>query len=249
MTPILDRVAASMSGAFRPSNPDEFFALRLSAKLGEPQTASHFAMLVSQHGQDKLIANFNKTIAHTNPGEDLGRKFLAGLAANGRSSFHAAAPRLARLAAIRIERRSVAAAIFNGTNLIGLRVRQLSSKPPKADASAPAFIRLLVREFHFESAAIETVPLHQEIRRVALAQVVLDQLRIEGISIWDVSKKHVIEAFAHPPFKTRGEVREVVARMWPQLAPKRGEICALDAVALGIFFQTERAFNHYDSNP
>jgi hypothetical protein len=246
MTPILDRVAASMSSAFRPSNPDEYFALRLAAKLGEPQTAGHFAMLLSQHGHDKLVSNFHQTMADQVPGEDLGRRFLAGLAESSRSGSRPAA---SRLVAIRIERRSVAAAVFNGTNLIGLRVRQLSSKPPKADASAPAFIRLLIREFHFESAAIEPIPLHPEIRRATLTQTVVDQLRTDGIPIFDVSKKHMIEAFSHPPLKTRGEVREVIARMWPQLSPKRGEICALDAVAIGIFLQTERVFNHYDSSP
>jgi hypothetical protein len=242
MIPILDHIAASSRSGFQPSNPDEYFALRLAQRLGEPEVAAHYVSLITKYPIPKLIAAFNRSTESNNDTPSLARRFHDELLSNGRNGFHLPAP---ILAGIRIERRGVGAAIFTGAHLESVRFRHLSSKPLKAEGSASGFIRSLIQEFHIESAALETVPVHQEIQRAMLTQAVSRQLRADGTSIWEVSKQTVIAAMAHPPPRTRSEVREIIQQMWPQLAPKRGQVSALDAVAIGLFVQTERLFNHF----
>jgi hypothetical protein len=241
MTAILDHITASFRSDFRPSNPDEYFALRLAQKLGEPQAAAHYSGLMAQHPKSKLIAALNRSIEGKKPGEDLAQRFHTELLSNGRNGAHLPTP---ILVGIRIERRGVAAAIFTGAHLESVRFRHLSSKSIKAEASASGFVRSLIHDFHIESAALEAIPLDEEIHRAVLTQAVAKQLREGGTSIWEVNKKTVIASLAHPAPRTRGKAREIVQQIWPQLTPKRGEVCVLDAVALGLFVQTERLFNH-----
>jgi hypothetical protein len=241
MTAILDHITASFRSDFRPSSPDEYFALRLAQKLGEPEAAAHYTGLMAQHPKSKLVAAFNRSAEGQERGEDMAHRFHDELSANGRNGAHLLTP---ILVGIRIERRGVAAAIFTGAHLESVRFRHLSSKPIKAEASASGFVRSLIHEFRIESAALETIPLNEEIQRAVLTRAVAKQLRDDGTSIWEVSKRTVIASLAHPPPRTRSQAREIIQQIWPQLAPKRGEVCALDAVGLGLFVQTERLFNH-----
>jgi len=124
MKPILDRIAVGLRSEFRPTTPTEFFALRLAHRLGEPQAASHYALLAAQYPQEKLLATFQHTVALAQPGEDLGRQFHTALSAYGKNGTRTAA---VRLAGIRVERRCVGATIFRDTHLEAVRVRQLPS--------------------------------------------------------------------------------------------------------------------------
>ncbi len=242
MKPILDRVAAGFRSDFRPSNPTELFALRLASRLGEPQAAQHFALLASEHSVEKLLVAFHRTTASSSPAGNLGRRFHTELMRNGKNGSHGAS---VKLAAIRVERRCLGAAIFRDTRLESVRVRQLPSNPMKAEARTADFVGHLISEHEFESAAIEMVVGQQQIQRAALVKAALGQLRDNSISVWEISKKTVANGFSHPPLKTRRELREVIQTMWPQLNPKRGQVCVLDAVALGLLVQTERLFNNF----
>src|SRR5947208_16063332 len=108
MTLILDHVASRSRGDFRPSNPDEFFALRLATRLGAPQTSWHLALLASEHGVEKLIAVFHRTMALALPREDLVRRFHKELT----HSRNGARSPYGKLVGIRVERRCVGTAIF-----------------------------------------------------------------------------------------------------------------------------------------
>ena len=145
-----------------------------------------------------------------------------------------------QLMAVRVERRGIAISLFSGVHLEGWRVRQLSSDPSRAEASAEAFIREVFSENDCPSAAIEYVS--GEIRRSVLHNVVRQQCQTNGISLWEVPGKSILNALAHPPLKTRGEVREMMLRIWPMTALKQSQVCALDAFALGLYVQTERLF-------
>src|SRR5262245_22066545 len=109
MTPILDQVAAEWRSDFHPASPIEFFALRLASRLGEPQTARHFALLASEHGVQRLLAVFQRTIAVTKAGESIARRFHQELLTTGRNGMQVPS---VRLAGIRVERRSIGAAMF-----------------------------------------------------------------------------------------------------------------------------------------
>jgi hypothetical protein len=243
MTNILDRIASTRTSTFRPSSPDEYFALRLAHRLGEPQAAPQYAILTSQYPQEKLLHAFSRVANSERKNEKIGRIFRDYLSANG-SNGNGGVPR-PRLAAIRVERRRIAAAVFGGTHLEGRRVLQLSSNPVRAESSVAAFVRSILRENNCESVAIEPAPTNTDVLRSLLHRTVVEQCRANNVSLWEVSKKTVFGAFAHPPLKSRRELREIILGIWPVLNLKRSQICALDAFALGLFVQTERLFNNF----
>jgi hypothetical protein len=239
MTQILDRIAHTRSSGFRPTSPGEYFALRLAHRLGEPEAAAHYAILASQYPLHTLLCAFQKAVAGS---KEPSRVFHEHLSSGGTGNGNAAHP---RLAAIRVERRTIAVAIFAGTHLEGRRVLQLSSDPNRAESSTAAFIRSVLGENSCESLAIEPAPVPQEIFRAMLHRTVMEYCRANNVSVWEVSKKTVFEALGHPPLRSRREVRETMLAIWPLPDPKRSQICALDAFALGLFVQTERLFNNF----
>jgi hypothetical protein len=237
MTNILNQVARSLHSRFHPSSPDEYFALRLAHRLGEPQAAAHYAVLASQYSQSKLLCAYRRAITDKS-GKPPARVFHDYLSADGTNGGNGIAH--PRLLAARIERRAVAVAVFSGIHLEGRRVLQLSSDPDRAEESATAFMRDVLCENNCPSAAIESVP--GDVRRAVLHGAIIEQCRASEISVWEISKEAVFAALAHPPLKTRGEVRDLMLRIWPMAALKQSQVCALDAFALGLYVQTERLF-------
>ena len=147
------------------------------------------------------------------------------------------------MAAIKVERRSVAVAILTNGNLEYTQVRQLSSAADKADASAVGFINWTVATFGIASAALERIQNGSEIRRAQLTELLLTTFRDAGIPLWEVSKQELFEAYGMPPLRTRKELRRVVVTIWPILKVQNGDGGILDAVALGLYVQTERLFH------
>jgi hypothetical protein len=245
MTGILDRVARSSSHAhrtqFRPTTANEFFALRLAQRLHEPSAAQHYADLLERHSLAQLLIAFRR--AQTSGSHlDLARSFhvelgrLAGRNGNGASTR--------RLAAIRIERRAVAVAILSGEHLqYAPLVRQLSSDSDKAIGSAAAFISRILAKCPFKTAALETLPEGEEVQRTALMQTIQRVLSEQAVGIWQTSKQDILAAFGHPPLRFRKQVREVVSSIWPDINGGFGSPLIKDALALGLYCQTEYLFN------
>jgi hypothetical protein len=246
MTSILNRISAAFRSSFEPTNPDEYFALRLANKLGQPAMARQLSFLAAEHARPKIISAFNRSFEAALAQGEIARHFLSELTSEIRSAT--SVPNHP-LVAMRIERRAIAAAVFNGPHLETVRIRHLSSRPEKAQASALSFIRAIAREFHVESVALELFPSRQEVHRAVLNRLIRQQVRDEGISLWEIGKKSMIASFAHPAPKTRSEVRKIIVKVWPHLNETREERPILDAIALGLFVQTERLFNHLDTQP
>jgi hypothetical protein len=244
MTSILDRVANSARaqyGEFRPTTTQEFFALRLAARLGEAASAGHFAQLADQYSEGQLLAAYRRAIASHH---DLGRRFhfeLESLRAARTTDGSGAG----NLLAIRIERRAVALAVFSGDHLRHADARQLSSVPDKALDTAASFVTRFLGKFRFGSAALEIVPNGHEIQRTLLHRSVIDVLGHEAIGIQQVSKKDLLEAFGHPELRSRRELRKIISNIYPVLDQSFGNPWTHDAAALGLYVQTERVFNNH----
>jgi hypothetical protein len=144
------------------------------------------------------------------------------------------------LAAIRIERRAIAVAIFSGDQLKYPPVaRQLSSDPAKALGSAAMFIHHIRDKCSFNNSAIEMLPSGYEAQRSHLAQIVTEVLIERQVAIWQFAKREVLTAFGHPPLRFRNEVREVMSAMWPEVNGGFGSPLIRDALALGLYCQVE----------
>lgn len=242
MTSILDQVAQSAArtryGRFRPTTAQEFFALRLAARLGESVSAGHYAELAERYSQGQLLAAYRWALAsHLDPA----RRFHAEL--ETLKDRHPGMGGGVRLAAIRIERRAVAVAILIGDHLKHADARQLSSSPDKALGSAAGFVTRFLEKFRCPSAALEIIPDGHEVQRTLVHRAVLRVLHLQAIGIVEVSKADLLAAFGYPPPRFRGEIRESISAIYPVLGQQFGAPWTLDAAALGLYVQTERLFN------
>jgi hypothetical protein len=234
MTSILDRISRPSSHLFVPATADEFFALRLAKDLGEPQAVRHYVQLLDEHKEGKLLVAY--------------RRASQGSVANRALRFHQELSRLSaarpivsvpKLAAIKVERRSIAAAVFIGNHLDYTQVRQLSSQHEKAEATAIGFTNWIIHSFSIQSVALELQPPDSDIQRAILYRTVTAAVRASAASIWEISLKELLAAYGHPALKFRNQLRDAVRQMWKA----RGDrLTLLDAVALGLYVQTERSF-------
>ena len=100
-------------------------------------------------------------------------------------------------------------------------------------------------ELHAQLAAIEAAPKSTEILRAVLHRAALEQIKLRGISLWEIPTQVLLTAFGHPPLKHRPDLRSTIRSIWPLPDLKPAHLCALDAFAVGLFVQTERLFNNF----
>jgi hypothetical protein len=238
MLPIFDSFC-SQPLAFRPKTATDLFALRLAFRLGDAVSAGHYAQLAYKYPESRLLVAFRRAVSTPGSLEEQCRRFHLEL-----DKVQGSAPinGNVKLLAIRVERRSVAAAIFYGSRLEYSQVRQLSSDKNKILPSALRFIAWISEQFPLDSATVESIPNGNEIQRRLLKDAIAQSLLESLLPIWEVSKKDLFQAYGHPPLKSRRELREVVTSMWPVLAGTNAKAFIQDAVALGLYVQVERLF-------
>lgn len=244
MKGILERVAKHSASVrytdFQPLTKSEFFAFRLADKLGDVMAARHYVELADRYSEAQLLTAYRRT---------KGKSPLLGLARN----FHTELERIADhhvngatgkcLAAIQIAKRAAAIAIFKDDHLAySPIVRQLPTDKDKAVASLVSFIRWMLDKCPFDAAALEVVG-NGDGRRVAMTEAVRSMLLGEAASIWDVPQEEIMRAFGSPPPRFRKDVRTIAASIWPGVNGSYGAPLILDALALGLFCQTEYLFN------
>src|SRR5438093_8749837 len=99
--------------AFRPSTAKDLFALRLAQKLDDVSAVSHYVTLADSFTDAQLLWAYRRTLRANHNG-DSGRRFHQELERTSGNGNH---DRQSKLIAIRVERRTVAAAIFHGQHL------------------------------------------------------------------------------------------------------------------------------------
>jgi hypothetical protein len=239
MSNILDRIGAATRMGFRPGTHGEFFALRLAQKLGDAASARHYLSLIEQHTLSRVLCIYRRTMARSSGGRDLARRFHVELQ-NSNGNGNGQDNHMVSLAALKVERRSVAVAVFIGNQVEYHEVRQLSSVREKAEASAIGFLNWIAGNFEIESAALESMPARSDIQRAVLSRLVKEALWKSGVPVWEISKAELLAAYGHPGAKSRKELRKAVCSIWPVLEGDPG-VC--DAAALGLYVQTERLFS------
>ena len=242
---ILDQVARLSASVrrnvFRPKTTVEFFALRLAHKLGEATAAAHYLDLLEHCSESHMITAYRRTVA-SKPG-DLARRFHSELEPflhrDGDNGNGISRP---RLAAIRVDRRAVAVAIFNGDHLEYAQPRQLAASPERAVISAVNFIGRIMDRFSFASATMEVIPNGHEVQRTFLQRAMIEALTARPISTMKVSKRELFKAFGFPVLRSRKELRQAASEIWPALDVQPGGPWTHDAAMLGLYVQTERLF-------
>ncbi len=237
MTRILDRFPIALS-QFHPKTVGEMFAFRLAQKLGEKGAVHHYISLLDAYSEAHLLYAYRRALRGGGRA-DMGRRFHVELERTHSNGYHDGQ---SSLLAIRIERRAVAAAVFNGTHLEYADSRQLASTRDRALASSVGFINWMLDRFPVESAALETIPTGQEIQRRALHDAICAELREHALPIWEVSRADLLDACAYSFAKSRADLRATAVSIWPILAGDRAKIFIQDAAILGLHVQIERLF-------
>lgn len=235
MTGLLDKFVP-VGAQYRPSTTTEMFALRLAQKLNEARTVRHFASLAETFTTGQLLCAYRRAIrnGHT----DLGRGFHAELERMHSNGNH---DRSAKLVSVRIERRTVAAAIFCGDHLEYTDSRQLSSDNERAVASAVGFTQWMLSRFPAESAALEAIP-EGEFQRRVLHDNISEAIREQGLPIWEIPREALLDGCGHPCLKSRAELRSIACSIWPVLGGTHARVFIQDAAMLGLHVQIERQF-------
>jgi len=237
MIAILDRFVP-LTNAFEPRTAQELFALALARKLGDPVAVRHYVSLTGTHTEAQLICAYRR--AKRGQGHpDFGRRFHLELKRARAADYRD--DQIDQIA-IRIERRAVAAVIFRAGHLEYSDSRQLSSAHDKAAASAVGFVDWLLDRFPVESAALESILHGQEIQRRVLHDAICRRLRERALSIWEVPRQELLDACGYPPLKSRQQLREIAAAIWPILAGNHAKVFIQDAAILGVHVQNERLF-------
>jgi hypothetical protein len=245
MPGILDQVARSAIPAnhnyFQPTSPEDFFALQLAIRLHEPSAAQHYADLLGHYSVEHLLTAFQRATArgsHSDPA----RSFHDELRRLGDREVKTIQDR--RLAAIRMERRGIAVVILSGYHLeYPPLVRQLPSDINKAQNSAAGFISSVIQRCPFATAALETLPGAAEVQRQALLRIVQGIFAEQAVGIWQVEKRDILAAYGYPPLSFRGQVQKTIEGIWPDINGSFGAPLIKDALALGLYCQTEYLFN------
>jgi hypothetical protein len=219
----------------------EVLALRLAQKLGDASAVSDYVALLAEYSESQLLTAYHRTISSGSKTAQAAR-FHVELARTHTGTTHNGKDY--RLLALRVERRAVAAAVFDGDQLEFTQVRQLASAKDRALVSAEAFIARLAAHLPVDSAALEEMDIAQEIHRRNVHDTVVRALHDQTLPIWTVPKPDLLGAFGQPPLRSRKELRQVITDIWPVLDGSGAQTFIQDAVALGLHVQTERQFIH-----
>src|ERR1041385_7040293 len=122
------------------------------------------------------------------------------------------------LAAFKIFRRSATAAIFSGRGLEFIDIKHLSNDPAKATEALNRFVAWILESFRPELSALGTDEEDNKTRTAMLTGVVENLLRQEGIPIWKVTDKELLDSFATPALTQKHELRQIAHSLWPQVA-------------------------------
>ncbi len=237
MKSLLDRFRPITSG-FQPTSPSELFALRLAQKLDDAAAVHHYVTVVDSYSEAQILCAYRRTLRGGATG-GRGRRFVEELGRVGDTSSHNGHT---PLISIRIERRSVAAAIFHGVHLEYADARQLSSDRDKAVASAAGFVRWMLGRFPVEAAALESIVNGHEIQRRVLHNGICQMLRDEVLPIWEIPRIVLLESCSYPALRSRAQLREIATKIWPVLEGTHAKLFIQDAALLGLYVQTERLF-------
>ena len=148
-----------------------------------------------------------------------------------------------KLAAFKIFRRSATAAIFSNRGLEFIDIKHLSNDPAKATETLNRFVGWILDSFHPELSALGTDEEDKKPRTAMLVGAVQNLLRQQGIPIWKVTDKELLDSFATPALTQKHELRQIARSLWPQVTQE--QLPALDAALIGLYVQTERLLSDH----
>jgi hypothetical protein len=130
---------------------------------------------------------------------------------------------------------SLGLAIFQGPRLTFLEAHSLQTLPKPAEASA-GFVLRCIDTF---SPAVAVMQYSSD-EAAEIRAAVLEALRASNRAVSEIAEQDLLASFGEPPIASKEELRQVMAILFPQIPMKRLFFSCLDAVAIGLHFETQR---------
>lgn len=143
-----------------------------------------------------------------------------------------------RLAAFSVRPRHLAAAIFEGLNLLCVKEVELRSDHDKADSSVTEFVGRIIDQFSIDSAAVYENPIAGS-HAQRLTNLIVSILRNSGVPLRIVPGSVLLSSFAYPALTTLRDLRSLIVAIWPSLSQSQSKVLGLDAAAIGLYAQTQ----------
>lgn len=147
------------------------------------------------------------------------------------------------LLAIKVERRRIAIAAFDGIELRYVEARELSSCYDEARRTTRSFVAWAVVTLKPAAVAVETVDAAEGSRRANLHYIVMQTLVRFRISRISMPGEGVRRVFGVPALATRTAVRMSAQAIWPELPGQAFSPAAYDAAAFGLALQMGSLFD------
>ena len=151
-----------------------------------------------------------------------------------------------KLAALAVERRTVAVAFFRNSHIEDMLIRHLPADLPRAVNSLSVFLNQVLERNSIEHFAFARPTETASERQRQLSDVCIERARAVGVPFVEVNDADLFAAFGHPALKRREQVRMVGKMIWPSLDSKAATRSAVDAALLGLHAQVERLFGFYE---
>lgn len=146
------------------------------------------------------------------------------------------------LLAIRVARRQIAIAAFDGLRLSYTQIHELPGDYLASRESTRRFIDWAVASLQPRLVAVERMQ-GTNMRAADLHAVVLRSLGHSPTARATIESSVVFSSFGITTPKLRAEVRAAARRIWPELSRRYIQPAALDAALLGLHLQVQQQFS------
>lgn len=144
------------------------------------------------------------------------------------------------LAALGVEQRQIAVALFTRTHLDEILVHHLPSDQEKATTALVAYLRRTIESYCVPLLALQKPPINSRDRQHAIYGNAIAVARLMGVPTWEVSAEELFAGFGYPSLDRKEQLRRVGRNIWPVLASKGIARSSIDAAVLGLHVQVER---------
>lgn len=139
---------------------------------------------------------------------------------------------------------ATACAIFEGQKLISWDAANLQEDPEKRANIITAQIMREIQDFDIGVAVLEKrTDKHSSLNE--LLDVAKELFRRKGIPIFEITEHEVRQSFSLPAPPDREQLRQITARIFPEIPFSGNFSLCLDASAFALHFETERLLSIY----
>lgn len=150
-----------------------------------------------------------------------------------------------RIAALGIERRTIAIAIFRQLHLEDVLVHHLPANTDKALQAVVEFLHRIIERYSVSYLALNKPSNRASDRHAILYAESLKIARAKGVPCTEIEMCDLLNAYGHPPVRQRQQLRQVGFAIWPVLNSQSAPRSCVDAAILGLHVQVERLFQFY----